>query len=176
MGQGAYLSTVLAIRIVAREVRHVVVVVAAAVVGGGMRVVVLGRVASAAVVVAAPPAALRLANSHGVLDGPTTHLRVEPVLLAEPCLRRLHHRPHELRRGRRRLADSLDNPGSVAIAVPVAQVRVWMQEVVHGERKSVVEARDRMARVDSRGLAPEFGILELHFSREAVAAEAQECG
>ena len=30
-----------------------------------------------------------------------------------------------------------------------------------------------MARVDSRGLAPEFGILELHFSREAVAAEAQ---
>ena len=48
-----------------------------------------------------------------------------------------------------------------------------MQEVVHGERKSVVEARDRMARVDSRGLAPEFGILELHFSREAVAAEAQ---
>ena len=80
-----------------------------------------------AVVVAAPPAALRLANSHGVLDGPTTHLRVEPVLLAEPCLRRLHHRPHELRRGRRRLADSLDNPGSVAVAVPVAQVRVWMQ-------------------------------------------------
>ena len=57
MGQGAYLSTGLAIRIVAREVRHVVVVVAAAVVVVvGMRVVVLGRVASAAVVIAAPPA------------------------------------------------------------------------------------------------------------------------
>ena len=52
MGQGAYLSTALAIRIGALEVRHVVVVVAAAVIVVGMRVVVLGRVASAAVVVA----------------------------------------------------------------------------------------------------------------------------
>ena len=35
----------------------------------------------------------------------TTHLRVESVVLAELCLRRLHHRAHELRRGRgRRLA------------------------------------------------------------------------
>ena len=68
MGQGAYLSTVLAIRIVAREVRHVVVVVAAAVVVVGMRVVVLGRVASAAVVVAAPPAALWLASARWVAD------------------------------------------------------------------------------------------------------------
>ena len=41
MGQGAYLSTVLVIRIVARKVRHVVVVLAATVVLVGMRVVVL---------------------------------------------------------------------------------------------------------------------------------------
>ena len=47
MGQGAYLSTVLAIRIVAREVRHVAVIVAAVVVVVGMRVVVLGCVATA---------------------------------------------------------------------------------------------------------------------------------
>ena len=52
VGQGAYLSTGLAIRIVAREVGHVIVVVAAVVIVVGMRVVVLGRVASAAVVVA----------------------------------------------------------------------------------------------------------------------------
>ena len=78
MGQGAYLSTALAIRIVVREVGQavVVVVVAAEVVVVGTRVVALGRVARAAVVVLAPPAALRLANSHGVLDGTTTHLLV----------------------------------------------------------------------------------------------------
>ena len=52
MGKGAYLSTGLAVRIVAREVGHVIVVVAAVVIVVGMRVVVLGRVASAAVVVA----------------------------------------------------------------------------------------------------------------------------
>ena len=68
-GQGAYLSTVLANIIVAREVRHLVVVVAAAVIVVGVRVAVLGRVASAAVVVvAAPPAALWLASARWVAD------------------------------------------------------------------------------------------------------------
>ena len=64
MGQGAYLSTALAIRIVVREVGQVVVVVvvAAVVAVVGTRVVVLGRVARAAVFVVAPPAALRLAS------------------------------------------------------------------------------------------------------------------
>ena len=87
MGQGAYLSTALAIRIVVREVGQAVVgvVVAAEVVVVGTRVVALGRVARAAVVVLAPPAALRLANSHGVLDETTTRLRVEQVLAG--CLR-----------------------------------------------------------------------------------------
>ena len=46
MGQGAYLSTGLAVRIVAREVGHVIVVVAVVVIVVGMRVVVLGRVAN----------------------------------------------------------------------------------------------------------------------------------
>ena len=80
MGQGAYLSTVLAIRIVVREVGQAVVavVVAAEVVVVGTRVVVLGRVASAAVSVVAPPAALWLANSHGVLDETTTRLQGLP--------------------------------------------------------------------------------------------------
>ena len=61
MGQGAYLSTALAIRIVVREVGQavIVVVVAAEVVVVSTRVVVLGRVASAAAVVVAPLAALQ---------------------------------------------------------------------------------------------------------------------
>ena len=72
VGQGAYLSTALAIRIVVREVGQavVVVVVAAVVVVVGTRVVVLGRVARAAgaAVVAVAPLRPGLCNKRGDCD------------------------------------------------------------------------------------------------------------
>eukprot|EP00964_Phaeocystis_antarctica_P041922 scaffold24009_cov68-Phaeocystis_antarctica.AAC.3 len=56
------------------------------------------------------------------------------------------------------------------------QARAWREDVVHGKRKPVVEARDWLACVDSRGLAhPHSGKhLPVHFAHEAVrVAEAQ---